>query len=130
MKKFIVESLKETSCCFYWFKTRPNFIPVNSSQINFVYKEVLVVLCQGDQSSQNVTIDFLLILHVKYMFCAGYPFWKRLPIFYTNLHELFCQFKSWTNWVNSGKFVDNCWISCQVMADMQKIYDDLMNINL
>ena len=39
-------------------------------------------------------------------------------IFYTNLHELFCQFRSWTNWVNSGKFMDNCWIWCQVMADM------------
>ena len=25
--------------------------------------------------------------------------------FYTNLHELFCQFISWTNWVNSGKFM-------------------------
>ena len=24
-------------------------------------------------------------------------------IFYTNLHELLRQFKSWTNWVNSGK---------------------------
>ena len=35
-------------------------------------------------------------------------------IFYTNLHELFCQFISWTNSVNSGKFMDNCWISCQV----------------
>ena len=23
-------------------------------------------------------------------------------IFYTNLHDLFCQFISWTNWVNSG----------------------------
>ena len=40
-------------------------------------------------------------------------------IFYTNLHEFFCQFRSWTNWVNSGKFMDNCWISCQVMADMK-----------
>ena len=29
-------------------------------------------------------------------------------IFYTNLHELFGQFISWTNWVNSGKFMDNC----------------------
>ena len=28
--------------------------------------------------------------------------------FYTNLHELFCPFISWTNWVNSGKFMDNC----------------------
>ena len=31
-------------------------------------------------------------------------------IYYTNLHESFCQFISWTNWVNSGKFNDNCWI--------------------
>ena len=48
----------------------------------------------------------------------------------TNLYELFCQFISWTNWVNSGKFMDNCWISCQVMADMKKVYDDLIIINL
>ena len=51
-------------------------------------------------------------------------------IFYTNLHELFCQFISWTSWVNSGKFMDNCWISCQVMADMKKVYDNLIIINL
>ena len=37
-------------------------------------------------------------------------------IFDTNLHQLFCQFRSWTNWVNSGKFMDNWWISCQVTA--------------
>ena len=51
-------------------------------------------------------------------------------IFYTNLHDFFCQFISWTNWVNSGKFMNNCWISCQVMADMKKVYDDLIIINL
>ena len=50
--------------------------------------------------------------------------------FLQNLHELFCQFISWTNRVNSGKFMDNCWISCQVMADMKKVYDDLIIINL
>ena len=59
----------------------------------------------------------------------NYPSWKNIQvilfeiecvIFYTNLHELFCQFISWTNWVNSGKFMDNCWISCQVMAGMKK----------
>ena len=49
--------------------------------------------------------------------------------FYTNLHELFCQVISWTNLVNSGK-MDNCWISCQVMADMKKVYDNLIIINL
>ena len=125
-----IKSLKET-LYFYWFKTRPlTWFQFNSFRINFVCKEVLVVLCQSDQSSQNVTIDFLLILHVKYMFCAGYPFWKRLPIFYTNLHELFCQFKSWTNWVNSGKFVDNFCVSCQNMDDMKKVCDNLIIINL
>ena len=51
-------------------------------------------------------------------------------IFYTNLPELFCQFISWTNWVNSGKFIDKCSISCQVMADMENLYDDLITINL
>ena len=51
-------------------------------------------------------------------------------IFCTNLHELFCQFTSWTNWVNSGKFMDNCWISCQVRADIKEIYDDFIIINL
>jgi hypothetical protein len=45
-------------------------------------------------------------------------------IFYTNLNELFCQFISWTNWVNFGKFMDNCRISCQGIADMKKVYDD------
>ena len=28
------------------------------------------------------------------------------------------------------KFMDNCWISCQVMADMKKVYDNLIIINL
>ena len=47
--------------------------------------------------------------------------------FYTNFHKLFCQFISWTNWVNSGKSMNNCWISCQVM---KKVYDDLIIIDL
>ena len=51
-------------------------------------------------------------------------------IFYTNLQELICQFISSTNWVNSGKFMDNCWISCQVMVDMKKVYNNLIIINL
>ena len=25
--------------------------------------------------------------------------------------------------------MDNCWISCQVMADMKKVYNDLLIIN-
>ena len=26
--------------------------------------------------------------------------------------------------------MDNCWISCQVKADMRKVYDDIIIINL
>ena len=47
-------------------------------------------------------------------------------IFHTNFHELFCQVISLSNWVNSGKFMDNC----QVMVDMKKVYNDLTIINL
>ena len=53
-------------------------------------------------------------------------------IFYTTLHELFCQFISWTNLVNFCKFqfLNNCWISCQVMDGMEIFYDDLIIVNL
>ena len=49
---------------------------------------------------------------------------------YANLHDLFCQFISWTNLVNSGKSMDNCWTSCQVMTNMENFYVDLRIINL
>ena len=51
-------------------------------------------------------------------------------IFHTNLHELFCLFISWTNRVHSGKFMDNWWISCQLMVDMEHFYDNLIIVNL
>ena len=55
---------------------------------------------------------------------TGYSFLDQLRNFYTKLHELFCKCISWTNSVNSGKSMDNYWISCQVMADMKKVYDN------
>ena len=59
-------------------------------------------------------------------------FLRSIAQFFTwiYVHELFCQFISWKNWVTSGKFMDNCCISCQVMADMEIFYNDLININL
>ena len=62
--------------------------------------------------------------------CTGYSFWDQLRNFYTNLRALFCQFISWTNLVNSGKFMDNCWTLRQVMGDMKKVYNHLIVINL
>ena len=58
---------------------------------------------------------------------TGYSFLDRLCNF---LHELFYQFISWTNWVNSGKCMDNCWISCQRYGWYEKVYNDFIIINL
>ena len=51
-------------------------------------------------------------------------------MFETNLHDFFLSVHKLKNWVNSGKSMDNCWISCQFMADMEKFYNDLIIINL
>ena len=80
-------------------------------------------------SLQMRTVDGLVLMTLQNLIQV-ILFEIDCAIFYTNLHELFCQFISWTNWVNYGKFMDNCWISCLVMADMKKVYDDLIIINL
>ena len=89
-----------------------------------------IELCSSPIARDGILIGLNLYSTYQLMPSTGYSFWDRLHIFYTNLHELFCQFISWTNWVDSGKFMDNCWISCQVMADMKKVYDELIIINL
>ena len=43
---------------------------------------------------------------------------------------MFCQFISWSNWVNSGKFMDNGWTSRQIMAEKEIFYEDLIIIKL
>ena len=62
--------------------------------------------------------------------CTGYSFWDRLRNFLHKFTRIELSVHKLTNWVNSGKFMDNCWISCQVMSDMKKVYDDLIIINL
>ena len=75
--------------------------------------------CSGDKTQPfNTTVVQVILFEID---CI---------IFYTNLHEWFCKFIIWTNRVNSGKFMDNCYISFQVIDDMKKNYDNLMNINL
>ena len=79
-----------------------------------------------------IVLNFSSLTTVKFNKTCYRLFFLRsiAQFFYTNLHELFCQLINWTNWVNSGKFMDNCWISCQVKADMKKSYHDLIIINL
>ena len=96
----------------------------------------LTVLNKGRRELDYGFINGTLIectAELQFVICSSVQvilFEIDCAIFYTNLHELFCQFISWTHWVNSGKFMDNCWISCQVMADMEKLYDDLIITNL
>ena len=62
---------------------------------------------------------------------TGYSFLRSIAQLFTQIYtNCFFRFIKWTNWVSYGKFMDNCWISCQVMADMENFYDDLIIINL
>ena len=89
------------------------------------YTLFISLLSRLDIQSIITKINFK---RVQFSYLGTYcSFWDRLHNF---LHELFCQFISWTTWVNSGKFMDNCWISCQVMADMENFYGDLIIIDL
>ena len=61
------------------------------------------------------------------MLNTGYSFWDRLH----NFLQKFTWIVLSVHKLNKlGKFMDNCWISCKVMADMKKVYDDLIIINL
>ena len=84
------------------------------------WMHIKFVIFKGYSISKITKSEFALI-------STGYSFWDRLRNF---LHKLIFQFISSTNRVNSGKFMDNCWISCQIMAGMKKVYKDLIIINL
>ena len=60
---------------------------------------------------------------------TGYSFWYRLRNF---LHKFTWIVLSVHKLKKLGKFwfMDNCWISCQVMADMKKVYNALLMIEL
>ena len=93
-------------------------------------------VCGSCHFARATNVEF----RVECLFLFFQPTWKSdlkavvqvilfeidCSIFHTNLYELICQFISWTNWVNSGKFMDNCWISYYDW----KNYKDLIIINL
>ena len=44
-------------------------------------------------------------------------FLRWIAQFFTQSYmNCFVRCSTWTNWANFGRFMDNCWISCQVMA--------------
>ena len=111
-------------------KSRIHQFPKSSRKSETQMRNSFSPIAPPQGSPRNKKSYFLLFLLGQFVFAQVILFEIDCVIFYINLHELFCQFISWTNWVNSGKFMDNFRISCQVMADMEKFYDDLIIINL
>ena len=93
-------------------------------------KNALASLCCG--SHRYMRVVFTIQHWPTFQKQQQFPNWHQkvqvilfeidCAVFYPNLR--------WTNCVNSGKLMDNCWIPCQVMAYMKKVYDDLIMINL
>ena len=85
------------------------------------------------------TLPWMTLYDVMCCISMAIEHWKTLRLvsyrlFFLRLIAQFftwivCQFISWSKG-KIGKFMDNSWISCQVMADVKKVYDDLININL
>ena len=107
---YVKQKQKEQSYRIWWWARLPKVEKIN----------YLLTILQSIYSYPLLTI----------MNFTGYSFWDWLRNFLHKFTWIVCQFISWTNWVNSGKFMDSCWISCQVMAYMKKVYDNLIIINL
>ena len=67
---------------------------------------------------------------VRLQLHTGYTFLDRLHNFLHKLTQIVLSVHKLDKLVNSGKFLDNCWISCQDMAGMKKVCDDFIIINL
>ena len=85
---------------------------------------------RGNGRSENhVYIAQVILIEINLLFHQLSQNLTTVVQFFTQIY-MNC-FVSWTNWVNSGKFMDNCWtISCQAMAYIKKVYIDLIIINL
>ena len=95
----------------FWVKLSLFFIP-----------NVYIIHSQLDEMSS--AIEFLFLCSCIFTRYRLFFLRSIAQFFYTDLHELFCQFISWTNWVKSGK------ISCQAVTDMENFHDNLIIINL
>ena len=58
---------------------------------------------------------------------TGYSFWDG--IIFTNLHSLFCQFISWTNWVNSEFILLNLWTIAEYHGKLWLTWKKFMTIS-
>ena len=78
------------------------------------------------QKNFHYIVQAKLYKAIKYYF-TGYSFWEWLRNFLLTFTWVVLSVHKLNK---LGKFMDNCWISCQVMADMKKVYNDLIITNL
>ena len=90
----------------------PDKLPWNSIKNKKLFPSKLFISNKSMLLISEIFCEVLICTYYRLFFSRSIA-----QSFYKNLHGLFWQFISWTNWVNSGKFLDNCWISHQVMAD-------------
>ena len=67
---------------------------------------------------------------VAYFKCTGYSSWDWLRDFIHKFTWIVLSVHKLNKLGKFGKFMDNCWISCQDMADMENTYNNLIIINL
>ena len=74
----------------------------------YIMNSMEVILAAGGTSASEEMLDTVEIFFIVNEVWSTMVQVILFEIFYTNLHELFCQFISRTNWVSSSKFMDNC----------------------
>ena len=114
---FVMNSrLRILNFCIYWntLYAKRRRKPIWHS-LEFRCASVLLQMSENDNNASDKK-------------STGYSFWDRLR----NFSHKFTWIVLPVNKFNKlGKLgMDNCWISCQVMADIKKVYDDLKIINL
>ena len=97
-----LSSKKYEKHCFSYERTLENKFWTNFSFFFFTFRATLhYIYIRISSPWPNFQVSFFWLQVILFEIdCAN---------FYKNLLELFCQFISWTNLVNSGKFMDNYW---------------------
>ena len=91
---------------------------INSKVIK--YRQSLFLVCFYVPSLHHFFSCFTLHLSYVQVILFEINFLLKFTRIVSSIHKL----------IKLGKFMDHCWISCQVMADMEKFYNYLMIINL
>ena len=82
----------------------PDKLPWNSIKNKKLFPSKLFISNKSMLLISEIFCEVLICTYYRLFFSRSIA-----QSFYKNLHGLFWQFISWTNWVNSGKCMDNGW---------------------